>query len=285
MLDQSAANLGVSVIVAVHNEEKYLHLCLRSLVSQNHPSFEIIVVDDGSTDNTLEISQAFSNQYSSIQALRQQHLGWTYGRNLGARMATGTILVFVDGDMEFDPDYLIRLVEPITCHGAAGTFSKEEYVANFDNKWAFCWNLNDGLVTNRRHPDDFPDKHHSFRAVRKDIFVSVGGYDHLGSGSDFSLSMKIGELAEAAPGAICYHYNPGSLNEVFSQGRWYGRGIRIQKTWRNVIRHSLPLSVIGSLRRAWRYLLPHFVLFKIVYDVGVSLGLLESLLFPNRTYR
>jgi glycosyltransferase involved in cell wall biosynthesis len=271
-----------TVIVAVHNEEKHLDDCLRSLVEQRHVRHEVIVVDDGSTDRTPAIAQSYVERYFHFRLLRQDHLGWTYGRNLGAEHARGEVLVFADGDMTFAPDYVYRLIEPILQGKAVGTFSKEERVANYDNVWARSWNLHDGLYGDRRHPPDFPNEHCSFRAVSRAVFLRVGGYGHLGAGSDHTLADRLGALASVAPGAVCYHYNPSTLSEVFFQARWYARGARIPRTWRNFLLHTPPFSILRSLKRAIRFHLPQFVIFKMVYDAGVMAGMVWATLAPQK---
>jgi len=269
-------DIDVSVVLPVFNEATYLAKCLESLLRQTGCRFEVLVVDDGSKDATPAILSGFAARDSRVRIFRQERRGPGAARNLAASEARGAILAFCDGDMEFDPTYLVRLIAPILRGDAVGTFSKEEYVANYHKVWARCWNINDGMASNRRHPDDWPDRHEVFRAVRRDAFVRVQGFKPLGSGDDGTLAPKLGELALAAPGAVCYHYNPESLGEAFRSARWYARGRRIPATWRNVLTHTPPVSLKRSVRRAFRYRLPQFVLLKLVVDAGILTGLCEK---------
>jgi hypothetical protein len=270
------ATCTVSVVLPVYNEERYIGVCLESLLAQTGVTFEIIVVDDGSTDRTPEIIQAFAARDSRVKMLRQDHGGPGAGRNLAAKAARGEFLAFADGDMSFAPDYLAKLIAPIQRGEAVGTFSKEEYVANWDNIWARCWNLNDGIFTNKRHPDWWPDQHEVFRAIGREAFLKAQGFKSAGSGDDGTLASKVGALAQVAPGAVCYHYNPEGLLEAFRSGRWYGRGRRIPGTLANVIIHTPPVSIKRSLKRAIEQRTPAFVLFKLVLDTGVLTGLIEK---------
>lgn len=275
-------NPEVSVIIPVYNEQKYLRKCLDSLVSQSHPAVEIIVIDDGSTDASVQIAEEYVRRYDNVRLLHQDHKGPGAARNLGAYQVRGEILAFADADMTFAPNYLEALIAPFKTQQIVGTFSKEEYVANYDNAWARCWNINDGLTTDKRHPDNCPDQQPVFRAVHKENFLNVGGFSEQGSGDDRTLAAKLGTLARVAPGAVCYHHNPDSLRDIFNQSRWYARGIRIPRTWGNFIRHALPFSIKSSIRRAIRHRLPHFVLFKIVSDFGVVVGMTQAIIAPSQ---
>jgi cellulose synthase/poly-beta-1,6-N-acetylglucosamine synthase-like glycosyltransferase len=266
----------VSVIVPAYNEERYIRTCLESLLQQRGCSFEILVVDDGSSDATPSIVQEFIRRDSRVKLLGQERAGPGAARNRAAKEARGQTLAFCDGDMAFAPTYLATLTAPIERGETIGTFSKEEYVANWQNLWARCWNVNNGIATNRRHRDDCPDQHEVFRAVRRDVFLNVGGFAASGSGDDETLAAKIGVLAQVAPGALCYHHNPETLREAFSSARWYGRGRRMPATWRNILTHTPPVSIKRSLKRAIRHRLPGFIVLKTVVDLGILAGLIDK---------
>ena len=99
--------MKVSVIIAVYNEEKHLKQCLESLAKQSLKNFEIIVVDDGSVDQTWQVLSAIQSSKPKIQKFKQKHQGPALARNYAARQAKGEILVFVDGDMYFDQDLVL----------------------------------------------------------------------------------------------------------------------------------------------------------------------------------
>jgi glycosyltransferase involved in cell wall biosynthesis len=274
--DETSSHNLISVIIPVYNEERYIGQCIESLLRQIDCEVEILVVDDGSTDRTPAILAEFAARDSRVRVLQQDHGGPGAARNLAAAAARGSILAFADGDMTFAPEYLAKLTAPIRRGEVIGTFSKEEYVANWDNVWARCWNLNDGITTNKRHPDDWPEQHEVFRAVPRAAFLAAQGFTSRGSGDDGTLASKLGALAHAAPGAVCYHYNPEGLLEAFRSARWYGRGRRVPATAYNFLVHTPPVSVARSVKRAWRNRLPHFIVFKIIVDLGTFIGLVEK---------
>jgi len=269
--------IEVSVIIAAYNEAECISECLESLSRQTHPSFETVVVDDGSTDGTGEIAGRLG-----FRVLTQPHVGPGLARNNAVPHTSGEILVFVDADMSFHPDFLVKLIEPLKRDGAVGTFTKEEYVANWDNPWARCWTINCGLPERKRHPDDYPDTDSVFRAIRRIDFNAVGGYDDKGYSEDHSLSRKLGKSAIHAPGAICYHSNPGSLKDVYLSARWFGRGDQINRNLSTILRHTLPFSIKNGITRAVRRRNPQYPIFQLVYDFGVLAGMAQRILHPTR---
>lgn len=271
--------MKVSVVIPVFNEEKDITACLESLLNQTYRDMEIIVVDDGSSDKTLEIIKDFP-----IKILKQNHLGPGIARNLGAKEAVGEILVFVDGDMTFDKKFIEKLVKPIMSGKSIGTFSKEERVANKDNVWSKCWNLNKGLPLDKMHPKNYPDTQPVFRAILKKEFDKVGGFKPIGYIDDHTLAEALGIKATSAEGAIFYHKNPANLVEVFNQARWIGKSeykrrkidsefiMKVISLIRYNPLFSLIKGAIGSVRLGS----PIYLVFKIVYDLAIEISLLGS---------
>ncbi len=267
--------MKVSIIIPTYNEEKVIRDCLESLDQQTFKDIEVIVVDDGSTDNTKEL-------IAGVKLLTQQHKGPGEARNLGAKEAKGEILVFVDADMTFDKDFIKDLVDPIIKGESKGTFSKEEYVSNYQNIWAKCWNINRGISNPKMQGKNYPDTQKVFRAILKSEFEKVGGFEAGGHYTDdWSLSEKLGYNATVSGGKF-YHKNPDSLIEVFSQAKWVAKrpyklgaiGFLVA-----LIRSFLPASLMIGLLKSIIYLTPQFLIFKIIYDLGIFIGILEYMFF------
>ncbi|CDB35850.1 glycosyltransferase group 2 family protein [Phascolarctobacterium sp. CAG:266] len=104
-------NLKISVIIPVYNVEKYLKRCLDSVINQAYKNLEIILVDDGSTDNTLKILQEFALKNSRIKIFCQENQGAAVARNLGLSIATGKYVIFLDSDDYFEKDLVEKSVE------------------------------------------------------------------------------------------------------------------------------------------------------------------------------
>lgn len=281
--------MKISVIIPVFDEENAIGNCLLSLSKQTLKDFEIIVVDDGSSDKTMEVLSNLKFKIENLKLLKQRHLGSGAARNLGVKSSKGEILVFVDADMEFDKDFLQKLTEPIQKGKTIGTFSKEEYLLNKENAWARFWNINQGRKPDKMHSDNYSDSQPVFRAILKSEFLKIGGFDErIGYTDDWSLSRKLGVEAVNVGGAVFYHRNPDNLKEVWTQARWFGKnefitGNIIRKVY-NIFRYDLVFSLIkgfaGSIRiRDLRYLI-----FKIVYDSAVTTSVLLSF-FGEQKYK
>jgi|EPASupsiteSAE347_1022098.scaffolds.fasta_scaffold12018_2 Glycosyltransferases, probably involved in cell wall biogenesis len=274
----------ISIIIPTYNELKVLLDCLKSLEKQDYSDFEVILVDDGSIDNTQELASNFKSKKYRLIFLKQNHKGPGAARNLGASKAKGDILVFVDADMTFDKDFLKNLVKPIEQKKAKGTFSKEEYVSNWENVWARCWNINEGWEAKKRHPKNYPSKQKVFRAILKSEFEKVKGFTPGGYNDDWSLSEKLDYEAEIAENAKFYHKNPSSLKEIFLHAKWVGKrqykfGL-LGKIFA-LVRSSLPISVIIGFYKYIVYGESVFVIFKVIYDFGVFCGILISIFSKN----
>lgn len=96
--------IKVSVIVPVYNVEKYLRQCLDALVNQTLKDIEIICVNDGSSDNSLQILQEYSYNYPNIIVINQKNQGAGLARNVGINQAQGDYIGFVDPDDWIEPD-------------------------------------------------------------------------------------------------------------------------------------------------------------------------------------
>ena len=105
----------VSVIVPVYNVEKYLEQCLNSIINQTYKNIEIIIVNDGSTDNSLDIIERFrnKNKNKSIKVISQENKGISEARNTGLKNAVGEFILFVDSDDYLELNCIARSVETI----------------------------------------------------------------------------------------------------------------------------------------------------------------------------
>lgn len=102
-------SIKVSVVIPVYNVEKYLPRCLDSLIEQTLSDIEIICVDDGSTDKSLNILQAYSKKYPNIKIISQNHNSVGYARNVGVKNAVGDYIGYVDADDFAKPDFLEKM--------------------------------------------------------------------------------------------------------------------------------------------------------------------------------
>lgn len=111
-------NPKVSVIIPVYNVQNYLQQCMDSVIAQTLSEIEIICVDDGSTDDSLNILHKYAEQDKRVRILTQSNAGAGAARNRGLREATGAYLSFLDSDDFFEPDMLEKSVACIEQYNA-----------------------------------------------------------------------------------------------------------------------------------------------------------------------
>lgn len=106
-------NKLISVIIPIYNRESYLEKCIQSVLNQKNVSTQIILIDDGSTDNSPEICDKFCTEYENIITIHNTNHGLAYSRNCGLDNATGDYIFFLDSDDTIAPYSLFNLQQAI----------------------------------------------------------------------------------------------------------------------------------------------------------------------------
>lgn len=101
----------VSIIVPVYNVSSYLEKCINSILNQTYRNIEIILVDDGSKDESGSICDLYSNRFSNIKVIHKKNAGLGMARNSGLKKALGEYVTFVDGDDFISEEHIMRLLE------------------------------------------------------------------------------------------------------------------------------------------------------------------------------
>ena len=131
----------ISVIVPVYNASKYLERCVRAVVAQTYSQWELILIDDGSTDNSLEIIRNFAASDDRIRAFHQENSGAGMARNKGIENAVGEYVVFLDSDDYISENYFSSLSShdedvvfiDVQDVNIQGNVIKREYMSSFKN--------------------------------------------------------------------------------------------------------------------------------------------------------
>ncbi len=108
----------ISVIIPVYNREGVLEECVQSVLAQSYENYEILLIDDGSTDRTMELCRHLAQKDSRIRVLAAEHGGVSAARNLGLEQAAGEYVFFLDSDDVIYPLLLETLVEAMENYGA-----------------------------------------------------------------------------------------------------------------------------------------------------------------------
>lgn len=88
----------VSIIIPVYNVEEYIEECLKSILAQTYKDIELLIVDDGSTDNSLGLIREYENKFKKIRIFTQQNKGVSEARNLALNYVSGEFVLYIDPD-------------------------------------------------------------------------------------------------------------------------------------------------------------------------------------------
>jgi glycosyltransferase involved in cell wall biosynthesis len=217
---------SVSVIIPAFNAEDTIAATLKALGAQTYRgTIEIIGVDDGSTDGTREILHAFSR----VKYFRQDNAGPASARNLGARNASGDILMFTDSDCHPEPGWVDKLaagfstLDIAVVAGSYGIANPESWLARI---------IQGEILYRHQHlMPEYPRSFGSYNfAIRRSVFDSVGGFDQhyrRASGEDNDLSYKVlkagGRIRFLKDALVAHHHQTrfvDYLKEQFRHGLW-----------------------------------------------------------------
>lgn len=163
--------MKVSVIVPVYNVEKYLEKCLDSLVNQDFSDYEIIIVNDGSPDNSQKIIDKYVKKYDFIKSFIKENGGLSSARNYGIDKSCGNYLAFVDSDDYVDKNFLKELYSAIT--------KDKSDIAVCEFSYLFEDGRSIRSYSNLKYTDDSLKKYlltppmAPIRLIKKDLFKSL----------------------------------------------------------------------------------------------------------------
>ena len=107
-------NYLLSIIIPIYNAEKYIYKCIESILNQTFSNFEIILINDGSTDKSVEICTEFAMKDKRIKVIHSPNKGASNARNIGLNNAKGKWITFVDSDDWLDPTYFSEFIDSTT---------------------------------------------------------------------------------------------------------------------------------------------------------------------------
>lgn len=149
-------NIKVSVIIPVYNVEKYLNQCVDSVLNQTYQNVEVILVDDGSTDNSPAICEEYAKNDKRVQVIHKVNGGASTARNVGINVATGEYLMFLDSDDFWDGNTVLEDIfdgvseVDVVCFGYKECWDKG-YIdgrGTSENSLLHCANSNGALLKN-----------------------------------------------------------------------------------------------------------------------------------------
>ncbi|TYQ27079.1 glycosyltransferase family 2 protein [Pseudanabaena sp. UWO310] len=255
-----------SIVIPTYNRLPILQKCLQAMEAQNFTTpYEVVVVDDGSTDGTVEFLQSHPQQFPHVRLILQNHEGAAIARNTGIDVALGEVIVFIDSDLVVTPIFLsahAKALEKSLANGdRAFTYGQVINTANFDDPTS--------------EPVKITDISHAFFAtgnvaIAKHWLLEAGKFDtgfRQYGWEDLELGVRLKNLGLRlikCPEAVGYHWHPaftieqlpalvdveaqrGRMGVLFYQKHptWQVR-MMIQMTWLHVLLWGI-LSLGGLL--------------------------------------
>ena len=258
----------VSVVVCSYNGGRTLRECLNSLMRLDFPDYEVILINDGSTDETAEIAADFPQ----VVYHYQENHGLSVARNVGAKLATGEIVAYTDDDCVAEVHWLRYLVQAMQDQQVAAIGGPN--VPPPTDCWvAKCIAASPGgpshVMLNDRYAEHVPGCNMAFR---RDELLALGGFDSqfLQAGDDVDICWRwidSGKSIGFAPGAMVWHHRRISVRAYMNQQRGYGRS-------EAMVRKKHPRRFDSLGRSSWR---------GIIYgDGAVGLPLISPRIFHGR---
>lgn len=212
----------ISAVVCVHNGAPWIRECLGGLTRLNYPDYEVIVVDDGSTDATAAIVQEFD-----VRFIRTRNEGLSNARNTGIAAADGEIVAFIDADAWPDEDWLTHLALAFESTDAAGVGGPNIAPPGVSVKAACIANAPGGpvhVLRTDREAEHIPGCNMAFR---KSALEAIGGFDPIFrvAGDDVDVCWRMQERGWTlgfAPAAVVWHHPRDSIGAFVRQQRGYG---------------------------------------------------------------
>src|SRR5438067_7139764 len=213
----------VSVIVCSYNGGRTLGACLDSLGKLNYPAYEVILVDDGSTDDTAHVAA----QFPWVRYIHQSNHGLSYARNTGAGAAKGAVLAYTDSDCMADADWLYYLIGTLVSGDYAGV-GGPNITPPAQNWIQACVAAADGgpnhVLISDTVAEHIPGCNMAFYRW---AFEGIGGFDpeYRKAGDDVDFCWRLqsnGGVIAFSPSAIVWHYRRFTLDAFRKQQEGYG---------------------------------------------------------------
>ncbi|MFN8625380.1 MAG: glycosyltransferase [Candidatus Binatia bacterium] len=214
----------ISVVICAYNAERTMDACLASLRTLRYPNYEIVVVNDGSTDRTVEIAQ----RYPEARLISQKNEGLSVARNVGAQCATGEIIAYTDSDCVVDPDWLTYLAYKFV-HGGFVAVGGPNLSPPEDARIPACVAAAPGGPTHVLLDDEVAEHIPGCNmAFLKTALDRIHGFDPIyrAAGDDVDLCWRLqndGHPIGFSPAAMVWHFRRNTIKAYLKQQMGYGK--------------------------------------------------------------
>jgi GT2 family glycosyltransferase len=265
----------VSVVVCAYNAAATIDECLTAIEQLRYPDFEVIVVNDGSTDQT----GAIAARHPFVRLITTPNAGLASARNVGLHAATGNIVAYTDADVRVDVDWLAFLVQRFTDEDVVAVGGPN--VVPADDPWiAQCVARAPGAPTHVLLDDRLAEHIPGCNcAFRRDALAAIGGFNPIfvRAGDDVDVCWRLqarGWRVGFAPAALVWHHHRASVRAYLRQQIGYGEG----ETW---LMREHPEQFAGG-RINWRgHIYSPLPFIRSLSEMRINAGPFGSAAFPS----
>jgi GT2 family glycosyltransferase len=240
---------SVSIVIVNFNGQEFLRQCLHTLFNTKYPNYDIVIVDNASTDGSVDDIESSFGSDSRIKIVRNsENVGHSEGCNIGARMTKGHYIVFLDSDIEFEAeDWLWELVKVMENNGSVGLAQAKIVLAEDKSRLDYVCEAVDALGTWAANygskEERLKENFEIFAAsagcciVRREVFNQAGGFDadYFIYDDDTDLSLRVRLLGYRilfVPSAVVIHRG-GILRGVSGRMLYYSSKNRLYTALKN----------------------------------------------------
>ncbi len=211
-------SITVSIVIPAYNAEQYLGETIESVLAQTFDDFELLIIDDGSTDNTAEIVSNYSLKDNRVKLISQENQGVSIARNTGIKIAKGEYIAFLDSDDKWLPNKLAAHIEHFEKTPDLGiSFARVEFIT-FDGKSTNYFS--------RSRLSKIAPKHLYYEniiitpsnvVIRRNIFDNIAGFDSNLSGTEdaelfFRIIYQGWKIEGIDKVLVCYRTNQAGIS-------------------------------------------------------------------------
>jgi len=249
-MNPSAKRPIVSIVIPTHNSAQTLLKCLKSIEAQTYRQFEIVVIDDLSTDETALMARDFG-----VKVLARKCTP-SLARNLGVAVSTGDYLLFLDSDQALSPSVIEECVRKCEDENISMIFIPEVFVGvGFWSSCSAVWKNCYSMVP-RIHEDGENMTVGEPRFFLRQCFVQAGMFNaalHYGEDHDLHRRVKELNVKEGLVKSALYHYEPSTLREILSKLFRYGQSMpTLARGAETPMLKYLPMNSLLTLKEIFR---------------------------------
>jgi glycosyltransferase involved in cell wall biosynthesis len=224
----------ISVVLCERNSEAFIEECIESIMTQSFKDFELIVVDDFSTDSTKEKIKRMQKKYPIKLIELREHSGISKARNRGIQEAKGKFIAFIDVDCTAERNWLSELIKCFDAETASvggpniipKKANKKEKI--FHELLEFISGIGSSYVKTSKKAMEVEHNPSCNSMYSKKVLKEMKGFNEkLSSNEDAELDFRIkktGKKIKFNPKAIVYHHRKDSAKKIFAQAFWFGLG-------------------------------------------------------------